>query len=136
VYDRCAALVIDDDQDIRETLRDIIEAEGYPVVCASNGQEALSLLTKGFRPGLIVLDLMMPVMSGWDFLMKLRQSHTLSEIPVAVISASGVRSTPSGATHLVRKPLELDAVLDLVHEYCRGAPRSFRAVESTRESYA
>ncbi len=138
VYDRFAALVIDDDLDIRETLREIIEAEGFPVKCASDGEEALALLAKGFRPGLIVLDLMMPVMSGWDFLMRLREMNGLVDVPVVVISASGLRKLPNGATVLIRKPLELDAVLSLVNEYCRSGPSSIRTVDSKtgRESYA
>jgi CheY-like chemotaxis protein len=73
------------------------------------------------RPGLIVLDLMMPVMSGWDFLATLRADKALSDIPVAVVTASGSRALPLGATCLLRKPIDLDTILGLVREHC-GVP--------------
>jgi CheY-like chemotaxis protein len=123
VDDCFAVLVVDDDLDIRESLRDVIEAEGFPVACASNGAEALQLLAKKERPGLIVLDLMMPVMSGWEFLTVVRQDPALAEIPVAVISASGGRTPPLGATCFLRKPVDLDTILDLVREHCGASSR-------------
>jgi CheY-like chemotaxis protein len=124
VEDRFAVLVVDDDQDIRESLRDVLEAEGFPVVCAANGDDALHLLAQGPRPGLIVLDLMMPVMSGWEFLTIVGRDEELATIPVAVISASGGTPPPRGATCFLRKPFELDAILDLVREHCGGPPSS------------
>jgi CheY-like chemotaxis protein len=118
VEDRFAVLVVDDDLDIRESLRDVIEAEGFPVTCAANGEQALQLLAERPRPGLIVLDLMMPVMSGWEFLTVMREDKGLADIPVAVISASGSMTPPDGATCFLRKPVDLDTILELVREYC------------------
>jgi CheY-like chemotaxis protein len=112
--DRSPVLVVDDDPDIRETLREVIEAEGFAVVCAADGQKAMEVLRQGVRPSLIVLDLMMPTMSGWEVLTALRAERAFADLPVAVISASGGRAPPPGATCSMRKPIDLDTLLDLV----------------------
>ena len=109
-------LVVDDDPDIRETLREVIEAEGCEVITAAHGRAALDVLMTGVMPSLIVLDLMMPTMSGWDVLAALRGDRALAEIPVAVISASGGRTPPLGATHFLKKPIDLDDLLDVVRD--------------------
>jgi CheY-like chemotaxis protein len=109
-------LVVDDDPDIRDTLRDVIEAEGFTVACASNGREALALLGVGLRPALVVLDLMMPTMTGWELLAALRADRALVDLPVAVMSAAGERAAPAGATWFLRKPIDLDALLELLRD--------------------
>lgn len=114
--DRSPVLVVDDDPDIRETLRDVIEAEGFTVVCASDGQKALDVLREGLRPSLVVLDLMMPTMSGWELLAAVRAERALADLPVAVISASGARTAPPGATCALRKPIDLDTLIALVRD--------------------
>ncbi len=124
--DRSPVLVVDDDPDIRDTLREILEAEGHAVITAPHGRAALSVLRKGLRPSLILLDLMMPGMSGWELLALLREDPALADLPVAVLSAAGGRAGPPGATHFLRKPIELDALLDLVSDprpRARPAPR-------------
>lgn len=119
----CEVLVVDDDPDIRETLRDVIEAEGHTVVTAANGRAALEALIMGLRPSLIVLDLMMPSLSGWDVLDALRGDRALADIPVAVMSAGGARTPPSGATCFLQKPIDLDALLDVVRDPGSSASR-------------
>nr|AYM54087.1 family membership protein [Byssovorax cruenta] len=109
-------LVVEDEPDIRETLRDILEMEGYRVRCASNGKEALDALAE-MRPRLILLDLMMPVMSGYEFLQRLRENDDLSTIPVAVVSAVGDQRAVSDTT-VLRKPVDLDTLLHVVDEQC------------------
>jgi CheY-like chemotaxis protein len=116
VEESLPVLVVDDDPDIRETLREVIEAEGYRVVTAANGRAALEALIMGLHPSLIVLDLMMPSMSGWDVLAAIRGDGALRDIPVAVISASGGRTPPPGATHFLRKPIDLDALLEVIRD--------------------
>jgi CheY-like chemotaxis protein len=83
-------LVVDDCADARETIRDLLEEHGYPVIEAANGQQALNLLVSQSKPriGLIVLDLRMPVMDGHEFLKILRSYVGLSRIPVLVVSGS------------------------------------------------
>ena len=125
--DRSPVLVVDDDPDIRETLRDVIEAEGFAVVCAADGQKALEALRQGLRPSLVVLDLMMPIMSGWELLDAVRAERELAGLPVAVISASGGRTAPPGATCSLRKPVDLDTLIELVRDpHGRSRPRRER----------
>ena len=114
-----AVLVVEDEQDIRETLRDILEMEGYRVRCASNGKEALDALAEMPRPRLILLDLMMPVMSGYELLQALRANDDLSSIPVTVVSAVGEKL--SAGTAVLRKPVDLETLLHAVDEGCRSA---------------
>jgi len=116
-----SVLIVDDDPDIRETLRAVLEEDGYTTQCASNGEEALALLRQAVSlPGLILLDLMMPVMTGEEMLEELRVTPLLASIPVAVVSASGVRK-PAGAAAFLRKPIDLDVLLRLVGQSC-GPP--------------
>lgn len=117
-----AVLVVEDEQDIRETLRDILEMEGYRVRCACNGKEALDALAEMPRPLLILLDLMMPVMSGYELLQALRANDDLASIPVTVVSAVGDRLAEG--TAVLRKPVDLETLLhavDAVDAGCRKA---------------
>ncbi len=112
-------LVVDDDPDIRETLRFVLEDAGYPVYSAENGEEALTVLsTANPLPGLILLDLMMPVMSGDEMLKALKRVHALAEIPVTIVTASGAPMPPL-ATGLLKKPVDLDLLLRVVARSCR-----------------
>src|SRR5690349_16999267 len=86
---RGLVLLIDDDEDLREALADILDEHGYQVVHAGNGQKALELLRAGLRPGLMLLDLMMPVMDGAQFRAEQRADPALRGIPVVVLSAAG-----------------------------------------------
>src|SRR5262245_16233882 len=111
-------LIVDDDPDIRETLRFVLEDAGYPVYCAENGREALEVLADLERPpGLILLDLMMPVMSGHEMLRALKAVHALAQIPVTVVTASGAPMPPL-ATGMLKKPVDLDVLLRIVHKSC------------------
>jgi CheY-like chemotaxis protein len=117
---RHTILVIEDDPDIAESLCDVLESEGYQVVTASNGKEGLDRLREIDRPSLILLDLMMPVMSGGEFLAVLRQTDGIATIPVVVVSAwpgeaTQVRAQVQG---FVNKPVSLDALLEATHKVC------------------
>jgi two-component system, chemotaxis family, chemotaxis protein CheY len=110
-------LVVDDDPDILDALSEILEAEGYGVTRARNGQEALDRLEPS-PPGLILLDLMMPVMDGWEFARRMRQrSPEVSNLPIIVLSADrnvGARAREIGAVGHLAKPFELADLLNLV----------------------
>jgi CheY-like chemotaxis protein len=111
-------LVVDDDPDIRETLRFVLEDAGYPVYTAENGKEALAILSsENPLPGLILLDLMMPVMSGEEMLKALKAVKALAQIPVTIVTASGAPMPPL-ATGLLKKPVDLDVLLRLVDKSC------------------
>jgi CheY-like chemotaxis protein len=116
-------MVVDDDSDIRIALREVLEDEGYEVIDFPNGREALEYLkaAPGNAPRLILLDLMMPVMNGWQFRTAQLGEPSLADIPVVVISADGSliqkASTLQVAARLC-KPIELDDLLETVGQYC------------------
>jgi CheY-like chemotaxis protein len=120
---RKPVMVVDDDTNIREALREVLQDEGYAVVGFANGHEALEHLKapRDASPGLILLDLMMPVMNGWQFRQAQLEDPSLADIPVVVISADGglIRKAASlNATARLRKPIELDELLETVGQYC------------------
>ena len=113
-------LVVEDDFDIRDTMAQILEGEGYAVVGAAHGKEALEVLRAGATPSLILLDLMMPVMNGWEFREAQRADPALAPIPVVVISAdAGIheKATVIAADAYLKKPIQLDALLAVVARY-------------------
>ncbi|MFT3764202.1 MAG: response regulator [Minicystis sp.] len=114
-------LVVDDDEDIRQCLRELLADEGYTVETAVHGRQALDVLNRGERPCVMLLDLMMPVMDGVELLAHLRAHPDLAAIPVVVVSAASGAEPPAG-TKLLRKPVTLDAVLREVERFC--APRA------------
>ena len=82
-------LIVDDDSAVRTALKELFETEGYAVAVASNGRAALNHLGAGLRPCVVLLDLMMPVMDGWDFRTEQLKDPALKEIPVFIITAAG-----------------------------------------------
>jgi CheY-like chemotaxis protein len=102
-------LIVEDDVDIRETLGELLESAGYEIVRAANGLEALAAARRA-PPDLIVLDLMMPVMDGWQFRSAQRRDPALASVPVIAISASAGSSTIDADTYL-EKPFALDRFL-------------------------
>jgi CheY-like chemotaxis protein len=109
----CDVLVVEDDDLIREQLADILRDEGYTVVTAANGQEALDRL-EDLDAGLVILDLMMPVMSGWELARALRRMPGVSDTPLLVITAATYAArAPLGPVFV--KPLNLDSLLRAVH---------------------
>jgi CheY-like chemotaxis protein len=116
-------LVVDDDGEVREALAHLLELNGFAVVTAGDGDEALGRLRCGLRPCLIVLDLTMPQKDGFQFRREQLAAPDLAAIPVAVCSAvDDVRR----ASHLLRadayltKPVDVDSLLDLVMRHCEG----------------
>ncbi|WP_373047086.1 response regulator [Vulgatibacter sp.] len=112
-------LVVDDDFDIRDTLRELLEIEGFRVAIAANGREAIEQLRNGVSPRLILLDLMMPEMSGWEFRSEQLRDPALAEIPVVILSATPDVARTAAALHaagFVRKPFDLDQLIEMVQE--------------------
>jgi len=110
-------LVVEDEQDVRDMLRDALELNGYSVVTASNGQEALNKIEHIDELCLVILDLLMPVMNGWDCFEKIRQRSEFASVPV-VVHTSAVAGAPAGAARVLQKPLRFDRLLSVVKEYC------------------
>jgi len=122
-------LVVDDDEALREGLIDLFRLEGVSAVGAESGAEALFLLRAGLHPGVILLDLDMPVMSGWDFVRALEHHPALLRIPIAIVSGitSGRDIPPREAdAGFFKKPVNFDALLAAVDQRLphRGVPRS------------
>lgn len=113
-------LVVDDDPDIREGIADVLEVSGYTVSMAENGRAALALLRGGPLPALILLDLMMPVMDGWEMLAALRAEPRLAGVPVVILTAMDQSKVPVAAGYL-RKPFDLDDLVSVVERHARGA---------------
>ncbi|MBC7545916.1 MAG: response regulator [Candidatus Sericytochromatia bacterium] len=112
-----AILVVDDDQDIREALIEILSDEGHTASGAGNGAEALVSLRQFPRPDLILLDLMMPVMNGWDFTAEIAKDPVLSQIPVVLLSGGGELQQHADSlrvTAFLVKPIKVDALLTMV----------------------
>ena len=112
-------LIVDDDPDLLEVTSFVIEAEGMAVETARNGEEALALLRTGRRPRLVLLDLMMPVMNGWEFLNEVAKDPLLREIPIVVLTAAK-HVQVTGAVEVLSKPMDLAALLRVVEHYVRG----------------
>ncbi len=111
-------LVVEDDFAIRETIAELLESEGYGVRRAANGAEALDRLHGEGLPSVILLDLMMPVMDGWEFRSRQRSDPALSGIPVVVLSADNAleqKVSNLGVQAWLSKPFEIDRLLDTIH---------------------
>ena len=120
---RPSVLVVDDDEDLRTIIQDVLEDQGFAVATAANGREALDMLLRGeAAPALILLDLTMPVMDGWAFRREQRQVPRLAQIPVVLFSGDpdvddAALSLNAAAT--MTKPLRLDGLVTLVDQRAR-----------------
>ena len=112
-------LVVDDDPDLLDVTSFVIETEGMAVETARNGEQALALLGTGRLPALVLLDLMMPVMNGWEFLAAVANDPLLKVIPVVVLTAAEHVQVP-GALEVLSKPMDLKELLRVVERYVRG----------------
>lgn len=126
-------LIVEDDEDVRESLKQVLELLGYPVYLAKTGKVALELLKSIPNLGLILLDLMMPEMNGEDFLLEQKRSKTWADVPVLVISALGAQyralanrygteaAKPANSAGFLQKPIHLDKLLRKIQHYCGGS---------------
>ena len=104
-------LVIDDDAGIRESLCEVLEDAGYEVVSAADGRQALGMMNP--RPDVMLVDLMMPELDGWELLDELARTAPLADIPVCVLSAIASHAPPN-AKAVLQKPVNLDDLLATV----------------------
>lgn len=115
-------LVIDDDEDVRASIQDALTLKGYEVVAVENGAEAQSLMSGERTPCVVLLDLVMPVMDGWQFLSWIRLHPVHSAIPVVVVSAHASTHPPAGSTGLLRKPFAFHDLYNVVAQHCGPPP--------------
>lgn len=114
-------LLVEDDPDIREALVDLLDGEGFDVVAAANGREALDRLDTMGRPCCVVTDLMMPEMDGYELMERLRAEPTLHQVPVVVVSALPTPK-PRDAARFLRKPVRIGELVRELNLICRPSP--------------
>lgn len=116
-------LIVDDDRDIRETLKELVEQEGFAAICAENGEDALTELRSGdVLPCVILLDLTMPVMDGFAFRAAQLADPALAAVPVVVMTADGNledKRKRIGAERALKKPMEVDELVEVIAVYAR-----------------
>lgn len=110
-------LVVEDEEDLREMMREALELNGYSVATAEDGHQALERLASIEQLCLVLMDLLMPGMNGWDFFQELRRRAEHDHVPVVVYSSIANRA-PDGVTRILQKPLTFGELLSTVREYC------------------
>jgi CheY-like chemotaxis protein len=117
-------LIVEDDSALREALTQVLSDEGYELLSARDGLEAINCLKKGNRPDVILLDLSMPVVNGWEFRMFQKRDPELARIPVILITAGGYSREEVAwlePSALIPKPIELDVLLAVIRRFCGGS---------------
>jgi two-component system, chemotaxis family, chemotaxis protein CheY len=117
---RLRILLVEDDRDVRESMRDLLTESGYDVVCAGEGRQALERLQDGPLPDLILLDLMMVGMDGYQFLVEMRRDPEQAVLPVLVLTAQGPGATSAetlGVAGVMRKPFEFDELIAEIRKF-------------------
>jgi CheY-like chemotaxis protein len=119
VAKRCLVAIIEDDAEFRSMLRELLEEEQYRVVALSNGAEALETLRGETVPDVILLDVSMPVMDGFDFLRFRNDDPRLAQVPVVLVTNAKPHERPTvGVNDVVRKPIDIDEILFAIKRYC------------------
>ena len=118
-------LIVEDDEPILAAIKLALETEGYNTLTATNGKIALDILHSFSEPCLILLDLMLPVINGWEFIDELKKSGSmLAAIPVVITSAAGSKAAESAVKQsegYIKKPIDLELLLTMVKKFC-GPP--------------
>jgi CheY-like chemotaxis protein len=113
-------LLVEDEPDTREALRLLLEDKGYAVDTAENGWRALQICSRGQPPCVVVLDLMMPFMSGWEFSVELHKQERLSRVPIVVLSGladTQLTEVPQAVAR-IQKPVDVDTLYRLLEKHC------------------
>ena len=118
---RGCVMIVEDDGNVRETLRSLFEDRGHPVLCAENGAEAIALLrTASPLPAVILLDLAMPVMDGYAFRREQLADPAIASVPVVIVTAEthvDEKCQRLSAAHGLRKPIDVDELLAVVDRF-------------------
>lgn len=114
-------LVIEDDLDIRESIRDVLELESYTVTASKNGQDALDYLNSGApKPKIILLDIMMPIMDGYEFRKRQLMDDSFANIPTIILSADRnfhIHVSSMKIKDFLKKPIDLDRLLTIIRRH-------------------
>jgi CheY-like chemotaxis protein len=115
----CPVLIVEDDEDLRDMMAQMLTIEGFHTSTVANGREALAYLRAAPKPDVILLDLMMPVMDGWEFRRQQQADPEIAGVPVIVLSAlDAARAATVDASAFLKKPLDFDRLLELVRSHC------------------
>jgi CheY-like chemotaxis protein len=115
-------LIVEDREGTREALLEILLSEGFAVAAAGNGQQALEYLGEHSLPALILLDLQMPVMDGWELVERLRTEPAYHAVPVVLLSGASTipdEARALGVDGFLRKPVDIDVLLQVIRMYTR-----------------
>jgi CheY-like chemotaxis protein len=116
-------LVVDDDPSIGDALKRFLSREGFSTTCANDGTQALEILQQGTLPSVLLVDLVMPMMGGWELIERLKRDHSLSRIPVVVMSAYPRVVAPAKLRHMnlpvVGKPFQMHDMLDTIRSVAK-----------------
>jgi two-component system, chemotaxis family, chemotaxis protein CheY len=112
-------LIVDDNPELLKTTSVLLQTQGWSAVTAQNGREALDRLKTGHNISLILLDLWMPLMNGWEFLHRQKDDPEIADIPVVVISAIPAASV-QGAKTVLKKPVDARALIAMVEHYSKS----------------
>jgi len=116
---RCLVAIVEDDSEFRNMLRELLEEEQYRVIAVANGAEALETLRGEAVPNVILLDVAMPVMDGFDFLRFRDEDPRLAAVPVVLVTNAKPHERPTiGVNDVVRKPIDIDEILFAIKRYC------------------
>jgi CheY-like chemotaxis protein len=115
-------LIIEDDGEIRDVLAQVLENDGFEVAVAANGLEGLARARR-FRPHVILLDLMMPIMDGWQFRAEQKLDPQIATIPVVVVSAHG-RRPDLDVQGFIPKPCDVEEVVDAARRHAASRPHA------------
>jgi CheY-like chemotaxis protein len=113
-------LIVEDDEVIRDVLQQLLQYQGYETLTANHGRDALQKLEELHQPALLLMDLMMPVMNGWELLSALRKDARWQRLPVIILSAGGEAQQLLNDPYVrfLKKPLRMNSLLQLVKTFC------------------
>jgi len=114
-------LIVDDDEDLRDSIGDLLRQKGYVVATAADGRAALATLARREMPCIVLLDLVMPGMDGWKFLAVVQADPATASIPIVIASAHAATHAPTGIAGVLHKPFNLDELFALVARHCGAA---------------
>ena len=128
-----AILIVEDNEDLLDTFKSLLEMEGFKITTANNGKEALDALEVIQNPCLILLDMFMPIMNGWEFLdhLKIKNENLIQTLPIIICSASGEKAIESAAKTVrgfIQKPVDLDVLVGIAKKHCGGPKQGGRSI--------
>ena len=113
-----SVLVVEDDRSIQSTIRLLLESENFTVYVADHGRDGLDMLRRMDSPCVVLLDIQMEVMDGYEFLHEKNADPSIAAIPVVILSATANAKDLRGAQEFIKKPFEIPDLLDAVGRYC------------------